>query len=89
MHNVKAMGVIPNEPILFYIFDRGYNDFKQLYPINVLKSFFVIRSKGNFKYKIIKWKRRLPKNILSDAEIELTGYYLTTHTLMVDAHQLL
>jgi hypothetical protein len=75
VHDVKAMDVIPYEPGSFYIFDRGYNDFKRLYRINVLKSFFVIRSKANLKYKIVKWKRRLPKNVLSDAEIELTGYY--------------
>ena len=75
VHDVKAMDVIPYEPGSFYIFDRGYNDFKRLYRINVLKSFFVIRAKGNLKYKAVKWKRRLPKNVLSDAEIVLTGYY--------------
>ena len=75
VHDVKAMDVIPYEPGSFYIFDRGYNDFKRLYRINVLKSFFVIRSKGNLKYKAVKWKRRLPENVLSDAEIVLTGYY--------------
>ena len=75
VHDVKAMDVIPYEPSSFYIFDRGYNDFKRLYRINVLKSFFVIRAKGNLKYRVVKWKRRLPKNVLSDAEIVLTGYY--------------
>ena len=75
VHDVKAMDVILYEPGSFYIFDRGYNDFKRLYRINVLKSLFVIRSKGNLKYKAVKWKRRLPKNVLSDPEIVLTGYY--------------
>ena len=75
VHDMNAMDAIPYEPGSFYIFDRGYNDFKRLYLINVLDSFFVIRSKGNLKYKTVKWKRRLPKNVLSDAEIELTGYY--------------
>lgn len=75
VHDVKAMDVIPYEPGSFYIFDRGYNDFKRLYRIDMLKSFFVIRSKGNLKYRAVRWKRRLPKDILSDAEIELTGYY--------------
>ena len=79
VHAVKAMDVIPSEPGSFYIFDRGYNDFKRLYRINVLKSFFVIRSKGNLKYKAVRWKRRLPKDVLSDAEIELTGYYPSKH----------
>ena len=27
------------------------------------------------QYKCVKWSRRLPKNILSDAEIKLTEYY--------------
>ena len=79
VHDVKAMDVIPYEPGSFYIFDRGYNDFKRLYRINMLKSFFVIRSKGNLKYKAVRWKRRLPKDVLSDAEIELTGYYPSKH----------
>ena len=79
VHDVNAMDAIPYEPGSFYIFDRGYNDFKRLYRINVLKSFFVIRSKGNLKYKAVRWKRRLPKNVLSDAEIELTGYYPSKH----------
>ena len=35
----------------------------------------MVRSKKNLQYKCIKWSRRLPQNILSDAEIELTGYY--------------
>jgi hypothetical protein len=35
----------------------------------------VVRSKKNLQYKCVKWRRRLPKNILSDAEIELTGFY--------------
>ena len=38
-------------------------------------SYFVVRAKTNMKYKIVKWKRRLPKNVLSDCEIVLTGYY--------------
>ena len=75
VNDVNAMDVIPYEIGSYYVFDRGYNDFNRLYKIKTLDSFFVIRSKKNLQYKCIKWKRRLPKNILSDAEIELTGYY--------------
>ena len=25
-------------------------------------------------YKTVKWKRRMPKNIITDAEVKLTGY---------------
>lgn len=75
VHDSKAMAVIPYESGSYYIFDRGYNDFKQLYRIEEIDSFFVVRSKKNLLYKVVKWKRRLPKNVISDAEIELTGFY--------------
>ncbi len=35
----------------------------------------VLRSKKNLQCKIIKWKRRLPKNVLSDVTIDLIGFY--------------
>lgn len=75
VHDSKAMSVIPYETGSYYVFDRGYNDFKQLYRIEEIGSYFVIRAKKNVQYRAVKWKRRLPKNVLSDAEIELTGYY--------------
>ena len=75
VNGVNAMDVIPYEIGSYYVFDRGYNDFKRLYRIKTLDSFSVVRSKKNLQYKCVKWSRRLPKNILSDAEIELTGYY--------------
>ena len=34
----------------------------------------MVRAKTNLKYKIVKWKRRMPKNVLTDAEVKLTGY---------------
>ena len=75
VHDSKAMKEIPYEPSAYYIFDRGYNDFKSLYHIHLVKAKFVIRAKNNLKYKAVKWKRRLPKNVLSDSTIELTGHY--------------
>lgn len=33
-----------------------------LYKIHQIQAFFVIRAKKNLQYKVIKWKRRLPKN---------------------------
>ena len=74
IHDSKAMKEIPIESGAYYIFDRGYNDFKELYRIHSAESFFVVRAKKNLRYKNIKWRRRLPKGILSDAEIELTVY---------------
>ena len=74
VHDSKAMKEIPYETDAYYIFDRGYNNFKELYRIQRMESFFVVRAKTNLQYRCVKWKRRMPKNILTDAEIELTVY---------------
>ena len=74
VNDSKAMQEIPYETDAYYIFDRGYNNFGELYRIQRMESFFVVRAKSNLQYRCVRWKRRLPKNILTDAEIELTVY---------------
>jgi hypothetical protein len=74
VYDSKTMPKIPYETDAYYIFDRGYNNFKELYRIHRMESFFVVRAKTNLQYRCVKWKRRLPKAILTDAEIELTVY---------------
>jgi transposase len=75
VHDSKAMAEIPYESGSYYIFDRAYNNFKMLYRIHQIEARFVVRAKKNLLYKSVKWKRRLPKNVLSDMTIELTGFY--------------
>ena len=75
VHDSKAMKEIPYESGSYYIFDRAYNNFKMLYKVHQIDAFFVVRAKKNLQYKSIKWKRRLPKNVLSDVTIELIGFY--------------
>lgn len=75
VHDSKAMNEIPYESGSYYILDRAYNNFKMLYRIHQIGAYFVVRAKKNLQYKSIKWKRRLPKNVLSDMAIELTGFY--------------
>ncbi len=70
----RAMKNIPYESGSYYVFDRGYNAFKELFKIHQHESFFVVRAKKNLQYKCCKWRRRLPKNILTDAVIEFTEY---------------
>ena len=74
VYDSKVMPEIPYETGAYYVFDRGYNNFAELYRIQRMESFFVIRAKTNLQYRCVKWKRRMPKNILTDAEIELTVY---------------
>lgn len=73
-HDSTAMSSIPYEPNAYYIFDRAYDSFKELYRIHLTDSFYVVRAKTNLKYNIVKWKRRMPENVLTDAEMKLTGY---------------
>lgn len=74
VNDMKVMPEIPLEAGAYYIFDRGYNFFEQLFRIDAIGAFFVVRAKKNLKFKAVKWKRRMPKGVLSDAEIELTVY---------------
>jgi hypothetical protein len=74
VHDSKAMKGIPYESGSYYVFDRGYNAFKELYHIHQHESFFIVRAKKNLQYKCIKWRRRMPRNVLTDSEIMLTDY---------------
>ena len=69
VHDMNAMDLIPYEENSFYIFDRGYNDFKRLHNIESIGAYFVIRGKKNNDFKPMRWKRRFPpeSGILSDA----------------------
>lgn len=73
-HDSTAMSLIPYESNAYYIFDMAYDSFKELYRIHLTNSFYVVRAKTNLKYKIDKWKRRKPKNVLADYTMKLTGY---------------
>ena len=69
VNDMNAMDAIPYEENSFYIFDRGYNDFKRLYAIESIGAYFVVRGKKNNDFRPMKWKRRFPpgSGILSDA----------------------
>lgn len=73
------MDFIPYEPGSFYVFDRGYNDFKRLFKINEIRSMFVVRAKNNLQCKAVRWKRRMPKNVRSDCVVIFTGYMSEKH----------
>lgn len=74
VHDSKAMCETPYESGSYYIFDRGYNSFKDLYKIDMADADFVVRVKKSLQFKTTKWKRRMSKNILSDSEGVLTVY---------------
>lgn len=69
MNDMNAMDSIPYEENSFYIFDRGYNDFKRLHNIEGIGAYFVVRGKRNNDFRPIRWARRFQSRsgILSDA----------------------
>jgi hypothetical protein len=71
-NDMKAMPEIPYEKGAYYIFDRGYNDFTNLFKIEQIGAIFTVRAKNNLQFRQISWKRKLPKNVRSDSIIELT-----------------
>ena len=72
VHDSKAMKEIPYESGSYYVFECGYNAFKELYRIHLHESFLIVRAKKNLQYRCIKWRRRLPRNVTTDSEILLT-----------------
>jgi FOG: Transposase and inactivated derivatives len=53
VNDIKAMEYIPYERNSFYVFDRGYNSFGDLYRIQTLGAFFVFRARDNLKFRRI------------------------------------
>ncbi len=51
VNDVNAMDVIPYESGAYYVFDRGYVDFKRLYNITKHSAYFVIRAKKNLQFQ--------------------------------------
>jgi transposase len=52
-NDIKAMKHITYEKDSFYIFDRGYNSFADLYRIHLLGAYFIFRARDNLKFKRI------------------------------------
>jgi hypothetical protein len=73
-HDVSLMKLVPTPPDAIQVMDRGYLDFEQLYRINLIPAFFVIRAKSNLKYRRI---RSIPVDkstgVRCDQIIALTG----------------
>lgn len=74
VHDSRVMGLVPYEPDSYYVFDRAYTVYSKLFRIDLIDAYFVVRAKRNLQFRTIGWKRRLPKNILSDRTVMFTEY---------------
>jgi len=75
VHDIKLLDLVIPEPGSFYIMDRGYLGFKQLYRMNQAASFFVIRSKKNIKHRRL-YSHKIDRTIglCCDQTVLLTGH---------------
>jgi len=74
IHDIAILNQLVLEPGAFYIMDRGYIDFGQLYRFTQESAFFVIRAKKNLDYSRRSYRPIDPSTGLrSDQTIILTG----------------
>ena len=75
-HDVNALDYIDFEKGGFYIFDRGYIDYRRLHKIHEEKAFFIVRAKNNLKYRrMYSLPYNKESNICSDQIGVLPNYY--------------
>jgi hypothetical protein len=74
-HDVNALDEIEIIPNAIYVMDKAYVDFKRLYTLNEVNSFFVVRAKENFQFKVTK-SRKVDKStgLRCDQIIKLVVY---------------
>ena len=78
VHDVHGMDILDYESGNYYVFDRGYIDFKRLFKINIKEAFFVIRAKKNLKFRrIYSMICQKDKDVKCDQTIRLTGFYVS------------
>ena len=73
-HDSNILDEITPVPEAIYVMDKAYVDFKALYRIHVLESYFVTRAKATLKYTIIEQNFNIDEStgLKADKIIELT-----------------
>jgi hypothetical protein len=76
MHDVKILDHITFLPDSFYVMDRAYLDFRQLYRIQSNSAFFVTRSRKRFDFEAFASKEvDIASGIQSDQVIRPKNFY--------------
>lgn len=80
VNDVNAMDVIPYESGAYYIFDRGYVDYKRLYNITKHTAYFVIRAKKNLQFQYTQMNPVNERNgVMSDQIGKLMGFNISQY----------
>lgn len=76
MHDVKVLDLIVYERGAYYVFDRGYVDFKRLHVIHRANAFFVTRAKRGMHFRRVSAQAvDRSTGVFCDQIITLEGFY--------------
>lgn len=74
VHDVNILDKIPISEGTYYVMDKAYTDFRRLYSMHCKRAYFVVRAKGNSKYKkIVVRKINKTTGVRYDWDVVLTG----------------
>ena len=77
VHDVNALDFISFEANSFYVMDRGYVDYKQLYRVHQSDAFYITRAKDNMNSRRVKSNPPDKANgVLCDQYVLLNNYYV-------------
>lgn len=80
VNDMNAMDVIPCECGAYYIFDRGYVDYKRLYNITLHSASFVVRAKKNLQFDCVRYNPVNEMNgVMSDQIGKLKSFYISKY----------
>lgn len=76
VHDVNILDKIPISKGNYYVMDKAYTDFNRLYNIHFKRAYFVVRAKGNNRYKKIAVRKTTKgTGVKYDWDVVLTGFY--------------
>jgi hypothetical protein len=75
-HDSNVLDVFTPIPEAIYIMDKAYIDFKALYKLNLVGSFFISRSKSSMDFSVLEVNYNIDETtgLRGDKIIELNGY---------------
>lgn len=76
VHDVNILDKIPISKGNYYVMDKAYTDFNRLYSTHFKRAYFVVRAKGNNRYKKIAVRKTTKgTGVKYDWDVVLTGFY--------------
>lgn len=76
-HEINTLDTLLVEPGAYYVFDKGYIDFRRLYRLHQAGGFFVTRAKRGMVYRVQSRRRVIPKGAVQTDQMIRMRVWLT------------